>query len=286
MLAALLLWMAASPDSRVVTSPPLIRLAPPVPPFRTPADNATPLGAPNLLSLFTTDDYPVSAIRAGQEGTVEVRLLVTVEGRVDRCEILSSSGSATLDLATCNILTRRARFRPALDRFGQATVDHITQKVRWVLPRQPLAAITDRSTISYGANGQILSCIYLSTDQDAARPSCQQIDSLVRRMLNSSDLGERLTDRTMMFEHRLQPGTTPSIPRPSDRRERLLWFQRAEYELSSEGAVVRCTIVESQGGSFGDDLCTAPLDGPFEKANDGGRRFFQATAALVSRQTR
>ena len=73
----------------------------------------------NLNSLFSTDDYPQSAIRNEEQGTT-----ASAPGRGhrrpgDRLRITSSSGSSALDTATCNILRRRGalrrrRTRPAI----------------------------------------------------------------------------------------------------------------------------------------------------------------------------
>lgn len=88
----------------------------------------------NLLSLFSDDDYPQSALRNEEQGTTAVRLTVGTDGRVSGCDITSSSGSSSLDSATCNVLRRRARFTPAKDSAGQPTTDSITQRVTWRLP--------------------------------------------------------------------------------------------------------------------------------------------------------
>jgi protein TonB len=53
---------------------------------------------------------------------------------VTGCTVTSSSGSATLDAATCNILRRRARFTPATDSSGNPTTDTASTRIRWVLP--------------------------------------------------------------------------------------------------------------------------------------------------------
>jgi TonB family protein len=60
---------------------------------------------------------------------------------VTSCTVTSSSGSASLDAATCRIMTERARFIPARDRRGRAVADSLSARVRWVLPEdgEPLA---------------------------------------------------------------------------------------------------------------------------------------------------
>ena len=88
----------------------------------------------NLVSLFSTDDYPQSAIRNEEQGTTSVKLTIGPDGRVSDCSVTGSSGSTALDSATCNILRRRARFTPAKDQAGNPISDSYSQRIRWELP--------------------------------------------------------------------------------------------------------------------------------------------------------
>ena len=88
----------------------------------------------DLRTLFSTDDYPATALQNGEEGTVQARLQVDPQGRVSGCSIIRSSGHASLDDATCNILRKRARFTPARDAHGNAVADSVvTPAVVWRL---------------------------------------------------------------------------------------------------------------------------------------------------------
>jgi protein TonB len=144
------------PPPQVVAPPPIVRtntVAPPIistpvapPPVITPRAPPAPPAPPaprvsqaakaraNLTSLFSTDDYPQSAIRNEEQGTTAVRLSIGTDGRVSDCSITSSSGSSALDSATCNILKRRARFTPAKDQAGNPISDTFSQRIRWELP--------------------------------------------------------------------------------------------------------------------------------------------------------
>jgi TonB family protein len=66
-------------------------------------------------SWVSTDDYPASALRSGEEGTTSVTYTVNASGRVENCRVTSSSGSAALDQATCQVVTRRGRYSPPED---------------------------------------------------------------------------------------------------------------------------------------------------------------------------
>jgi TonB family protein len=56
-------------------------------------------------------DYPASFLRDRLEGFVQVELTFDAQGRVVRCLVLRSSGTAILDATTCSILRHRARAR-------------------------------------------------------------------------------------------------------------------------------------------------------------------------------
>ncbi len=87
----------------------------------------------NLASYVTAGDYPASALHRGEDGVVRFRLAVGADGRVAKCEILRSSGSAALDNATCRIMRSRARFTPARSSTGQPVPDTIESEIAWHL---------------------------------------------------------------------------------------------------------------------------------------------------------
>jgi TonB family protein len=90
----------------------------------------------DLMAIFSTDDYPSSAIRREEQGTVAYRLQIDRRGRVGECRIIQSSGSEALDRATCDILSSRARFNPARNSEGQRVEDEYSGRIRWELPEE------------------------------------------------------------------------------------------------------------------------------------------------------
>lgn len=88
----------------------------------------------NLSSYFSADDYPAAALRTGAQGTTGFRLTIAADGRVTNCAVISSSGSAALDQATCRILRSRARYTPARGGGGNATGGTDSGRVTWRLP--------------------------------------------------------------------------------------------------------------------------------------------------------
>lgn len=104
---------------------------PPPPPAFQPKD-PTPRGNPG--SWASPRDYPSRALREEREGVTRFRVNVDANGRVTNCQITGSSGHSDLDETTCNLITRRGRFRPATDGNGQETAGTWSNAVRWQIP--------------------------------------------------------------------------------------------------------------------------------------------------------
>jgi len=115
----------------IVLAPPAPAPAPPAAP-KGPSSPAQPRGNPG--SWATDADYPQKALREERSGTTGFRVTVGTDGRVVDCTITSSSGSPDLDDATCKNVTRRARFKPALED-GQPVQSTYTNRIRWVIPQ-------------------------------------------------------------------------------------------------------------------------------------------------------
>lgn len=82
-------------------------------------------------------DFPRAFDEAGIGGTVGVRFLIEIDGRVPECEITRSSGTRELDALTCRLIRERFRFRPALDERGRPFPSMMTQNHEWVVEEEP-----------------------------------------------------------------------------------------------------------------------------------------------------
>ncbi len=91
----------------------------------------------SLQGLVRPSDYPAEALDRNEQGSVRVRLEIDKRGSVQRCNILSSSGSGSLDRTTCRIFSQRARFTPARDSNGNAISGTFSQTVTWRLAELP-----------------------------------------------------------------------------------------------------------------------------------------------------
>ncbi len=116
-LLALLLAAGQPAPAQVPRAPDAAPLRPTAWPFR----------------LFSEDDYPAAARRAREQGRVTYRIEIGPDGRVSGCAVRWSSGSPSLDAATCRIVSRRARFAPARDSEGRPVPDRRDGDVLWVL---------------------------------------------------------------------------------------------------------------------------------------------------------
>jgi len=146
--------MAPPPLVRTDADPSPLRLEPPPPAITSAVAPATPTplypaqsppsalagelvpprsATGDLQGLFRAADYPIAALEQKEQGSVTVRLTVGVMGRVRACDVTSSSGSRTLDNASCQILQSRALFTPARDSSGNLTTDTVSQEIRWML---------------------------------------------------------------------------------------------------------------------------------------------------------
>ena len=97
-------------------------------------DGGTPL---RLMSGgLDDDDYPRAALAAGIGGTVGLRFVVGIKGRVTDCMVTRSSGNADLDATTCRLIKQRLRYRPTLDAQGRPVPDVVTGEHRWTIHRR------------------------------------------------------------------------------------------------------------------------------------------------------
>jgi TonB family protein len=116
---------------------------------------ASPAGAQEAARLvsdvtvgFAPSDYPPEALRAREQGRAVAEVEVGADGLARGCAVVVSSGSASLDAATCRGAIALT-FAPARDTSGTPQVGRVQVPVRWVLPVAP--AGLERVTIVSGA---------------------------------------------------------------------------------------------------------------------------------------
>ena len=127
---------------------------------------------PTLISSpaawFGPDNYPRDAIRASRQGRVVAAIKVDARGVAVSCSIEVSSGTTSLDNATCNNALAHAAFDAATDQEGRRVEGIYHLSVRWVLP-EPQVTVADVTKsdpedtlidyeVKIDADGRAISC--------------------------------------------------------------------------------------------------------------------------------
>jgi len=104
-----------------------------------PAEQTSVITTPGIngriLALFGPSTYPVSALKAGEQGLSIAVATIGTEGTATACLIVVKSGSKALDDTTCEVLMQHhAHFSPGLDKDGKPVPAHAVVPVRWILP--------------------------------------------------------------------------------------------------------------------------------------------------------
>lgn len=100
------------------------------PPFVARAPR--PIGHPSTWA--TPDDYPSRDLHENHSGVTGFRLTVGSDGKVVACVVTASSGYPGLDRATCEFVSRRAQFEPAVDSMGARVAGSYANSIHWVIP--------------------------------------------------------------------------------------------------------------------------------------------------------
>lgn len=103
-------------------------------PSASPFDpvGARPTG--NQGRWVTNEDYRPRWIMEEMAGRAAFTLTIDGRGRVTGCTITRSTGHAPLDAATCNLVTKRARFDAARDSNGKPVAGSYSGSVTWRIP--------------------------------------------------------------------------------------------------------------------------------------------------------
>jgi periplasmic protein TonB len=80
------------------------------------------------------NDYRPSWLRQGLSGSASFTLAIDAAGRVAGCTITRSTGHSALDAATCELVTKRARFDAARDGTGKPVAGNFSGSITWNIP--------------------------------------------------------------------------------------------------------------------------------------------------------
>lgn len=260
------LAMAAGQRQGVVSRPlasiPSIVIAaspPPLAPLEGPAP--TVRANANLVALFSTDDYPMSALRNEEVGTVAFVARVNRDGRVTQCEITTSSGSTSLDVTTCTIMQRRARFTPARDAAGRVVEDSVTGRINWVLPPRPSMPFVEEKTVvvfTINLRGEVANCrTEGSAQQVPSHEFCAELMAKARAVAAEAGKKTAINGSELILETGFLiggPDRTRGIGHASG--QTLVNLVALALDIDASGAVARCVATEYPlDNMVSDDVC-------------------------------
>lgn len=130
--------------------------------------HATGSRSEELARLFSSSDYPLSALLAHKQGRVAIRITIGPDGKATNCLVTGSSGTPELDQVTCSVIMARAMLEP-LNPPRQMTLD---QAINWAIPPGkliPFATMIVRMSVRV-SDGKIGSCVF-DLESSVADPS-------------------------------------------------------------------------------------------------------------------
>jgi len=77
--------------------------------------------------------YPSSTIRGGEQGNIQIRVIIDERGQVTECHQLETNLREAVKSPLCPLM-EDARFEPALDAQGQPMRSYFLQTIRYTLP--------------------------------------------------------------------------------------------------------------------------------------------------------
>ena len=215
-------------------------------------ERATPPKLRGSVSmLISPADYPAEAIRNSVEGQTVIALTVNEIGRATGCAIAESSKSLVLDVATCRLLTTRARFDPARDRNQLPVTSAVKIPVIWNLPelaRLPFGPWDAQVRMTIGPEGELRSCAEsVHQIRRVPGPRCDMFGRL--SPANLRKLRGKLTgDVNVVIDHRMLAGHKVALPR---RPTGEIAFRTVmEVTVAPDGKVSDCRYLEQ----FSDQL--------------------------------
>ncbi|MFO6445655.1 energy transducer TonB [Erythrobacter sp. NE805] len=88
----------------------------------------------NAGRWVTNADYKPRWIMEEMAGTARFTLAIDAAGKVTGCTITRSTGHGPLDAATCQLVSKRARFEAARDNTGKPVAGSYTGTITWKIP--------------------------------------------------------------------------------------------------------------------------------------------------------
>ena len=103
-------------------------------PSASPFDPVAAAPRNNPARWVVNNDYRPSWLRQGLSGAARFTLGIDATGKVTDCTITRSTGHPVLDAATCELVTKRARFDAARDGTGKPVAGSFSGSINWRIP--------------------------------------------------------------------------------------------------------------------------------------------------------
>jgi len=80
--------------------------------------------------------YPTDLASEGEQSLVDVRLMIDAAGAVSQCQVVNGFNEPRFAKVTCDKISQRAKFEPALDAAGNPVASYSVRRVMWVVDRK------------------------------------------------------------------------------------------------------------------------------------------------------
>ena len=212
-----------------------------------PNDHEGAFALLNMPEVFSSDHYPVEALRERKQGRVRVRIDISTDGRPVGCTVTRSSRVPSLDLATCARVMETGKFKIARDAGGLAKPYKTSLNIAWQVPSTEL--FRDRRlkwVFPIDATGAAGQC-YAEFRPWAATPlpPCpSEIIAMAGSIMASAPDVKLIAGRELVFEEGLligEPSQVETIGRGSG--EQLLKSIGLTIDVGADGKVLACRAV-------------------------------------------
>jgi TonB family protein len=199
-----------------------------------------------------TNDYPATALAARAEGTTSVQLDIAQDGTPVKCNVAKSSGHASLDEASCELLMKRAQFRPSTTNTEQSFATNIQWKIA---PEQ----LTPVSFMGFTATSQVRNSVVQS---DCIEKKIGEPDEEIALCeLFSSDVFTDaidtlpLADASLLHARFIFGPASEQLGSSLSTAAKTYTFMEASFDVNQAGVGTNCKIVKNQIGPNANEFC-------------------------------